>query len=389
MARLRAAEHVLHLRAKGGGLSAIEARRETHTTVCCAHPYIGFVSMPNATIDFSDRVPAEFGHRAVAAIDAQGFRNSSVPAEKPGDEFWIGLFGGSAAFGVPASDNAATIAGCLERRLSPRVRRDGKRVRVINLAIPGGQQPQQLIVLLLNRHRLDAAITFDGVNEVVVPACYNKEQIPPDFPYRPYYELLFGGSISDDQICESVLVERKTAEFDRQPAWRRRLFGARHAREIARHRDRLNAMSTAPAAFRSIFNEPRETSAEALALAGAKSWAEHITLMHSLCRARGIDALFVVQPIPDRGKPLTDSERAHLRVYPDIVAVRAAGYARLLAHAEELRAAGCPVVSFEEVFSGCAESIYTDLIHFEDRGSAVAAERLADWIVGHWPGFAA
>ena len=350
------------------------------------------MSTPNATIDFSDRVPAEFGHGAVATIDGQGFRTSDVPAEKPADEFWIGLFGGSVAFGVPASTNDATIAGCLERCLRRRAGPDGRRVRVINFAIPGGQQPQQLIALLLNRRRLDAAITFDGVNEVVVPSCYNKGHVPPYFPYRPYYELLFGRAISDEQVCEAVLVERKTTELARRPAWQRWFVGGRYAREIARHRERLNALTAMPGAtaagFQSFFSEADGASAHALALGGARSWADHTELMYGLCRAAGIDALFVVQPIPDRGKTLTASERAHLRVYPDIVALRAAGYERVLAHADELGARGCPVVSFEQVFSERLDSVYTDLIHFEDRGSQIVAERLVQEVASHWAGFA-
>jgi hypothetical protein len=355
--------------------------------MCCAHPYVGFVNTPNAILDFSDRVPAEFGHGAVATIDDQGFRNSALPAEKPVDEFWIGLFGGSAAFGVPATDNDATIAACLARRLQSTPRGDGKRVRVLNFAIPGGQQPQQLILLLLNRHRLDAAITFDGVNEVVVPSCYNTNHIPPQFPYRPYYEVLFGRSISDEQICESVLVERKTAAFRRRPVWQQRLLASRHARDMAQHRRNLNAMSAAPPVFRSTFGDSGATPPEALALGGAESWADHTKATYSVCRALGIEALFVVQPVPDRGKALTESERAQLALYSDIVAVRAAGYARVLAHAGELRAAGCPVVSFEEVFAACTETIYTDLIHFEDRGSSIVAERLAACMAQTWAGF--
>jgi hypothetical protein len=36
---------------------------------------------PNAILDFSDRVPAELGHGALATIDANGFRNDGVPPE--------------------------------------------------------------------------------------------------------------------------------------------------------------------------------------------------------------------------------------------------------------------------------------------------------------------
>jgi hypothetical protein len=363
------------------------SRREVHTTVCCAHPYFGFVCTPNAIIDFSDRVPAEFNHGASATIDANGFRNDGVPAVKPHGEFWIGVFGGSVAFGVPATDNSKTIAGCLERRLNASPRPGGKRVRAINLAIPGGQQPQQLLVLTLNRHLLDGVITFDGVNEVVVPSCYNKDHVPADFPYRPYYEALFGQTINETQAGESMMVERATERFRRRPGWQQRLLAPFFEREMKDHRHRLAAAASPSDEFHSIYGDTGGAPAAALAVDGARRWAADTTLMREVCRAQGIESLFVVQPIPDRAKPLTASERAHLDAQPDIVAIRAAGYARVLEHAAELSAGGCPAVSFETVFSGCAESIYTDVVHFEDRGSAIVADRLAEQIAGSWTGF--
>jgi hypothetical protein len=365
-----------------------EIRREPRTTVCCAHPYFGFVCPPNAIIDFSDRVPDEFGHGAMAIIDRNGFRNVGVPHVKPDDEFWIGMFGGSVAFGVPATNDAATVAGCLERRLNTGTRPRGRRVRVINFAILGGQQPQQMFVLLLNRHLLDAVITFDGVNEVQVPSCYNKDHIPPHFPYRPYYELLYGQAISDDQICESVLVERETAAFRQRPPWQQHFFAPFYQRGVARHRERLAAMSAAPGEFRSVFGDAHEVPATEVAVDGARNWAECVATMHTVCRAQTIEALFVVQPIPERGKPLADTERAYLQQQSEIVAIRDAGYERVLAHAAELRAAGLSIVSFEEVFAACTEPIYTDVSHFEDRGSMIVADRLADVIGRTWAAFA-
>jgi hypothetical protein len=363
------------------------SRREAHTTVCCAHPYFGFVCTPNAIIDFSDRVPAEFGHGALATIDANGFRNEGVPARKPEGEFWIGVFGGSVAFGVPATNNSKTIAGCLERRLNASPRPGGKRVRAINFAIPGGQQPQQLLVLTQNRRLLDGAVSFDGVNEVVVPSCYNKDHVPADFPYRPYYEVLFGQAMNEAQVGESMIVERKTARFRRRPSWQQRLLAPLHAREMKDHRDNLAAAGSGSIEVRSIFGDTGGAPAATLAVEGARRWADDTALMRQVCHARSIESLFVVQPIPDRGKPLTSSERAHLDAQRDIVAIRAAGYARVLEHAAELSAAGCPAVSFETVFSGCSQSIYTDMVHFEDRGSAIVADRLAALIARSWKGF--
>src|SRR5947207_3109097 len=199
LAVFRSTQHVLRVRAKESEPGMIASRRETHTTVCCAHPYFGFVCTPNTIIDFSDRVPAEFNHPASATIDVNGFRNEGVPVSKPDDEFWIGVFGGSVAFGVPATDNGATIAGCLERR--------------------------------------------------------------------------------------------------------------------------LNTAASAPTEFRSIFGAAGGVSATTLALEGARRWADDTALMGEVCRARGIESLFVVQPIPDRAKALTGTERAHLEVQPDIVAI--------------------------------------------------------------------
>ena len=367
-------------------LTTIEARRETHTTVCCAHPYFGFVSTPNAVIDFSDRVPAEFSHDAFARIDRDGFRNEGLPDHKPANEFWIGVFGGSVAFGVPATSNDWTIAGCLERRLNAGPRPHGKRIRVLNFAIPGGQQPQQLFVLLLNRHRLDGAVTFDGVNEVVVPAFYNKNHIPSTFPFRPYYEVLYGRGISDDQICEAVLAERRAAAFERRPRWQQKLLAARHAREMARRRARL-AASSAAVEFRSIFGDSGDLPSLTLAQRGAQSWADYTSVMFSVCQAQSIQALFAVQPIPDRGKTLTDAERERLDRYAEFIPARAAGYERVIAGAVDLRRAGLPVSSLEDVFAAETRSIYTDLIHFEDRGSQTVAARISEYIARSWPGF--
>lgn len=363
-----------------------DVRREPHTTVCCAHPYFGFVCTPHAIIDFSDRVPAEFGHGAVATIDSRGFRNRDVPETKPHDEFWVGLFGSSVAFGVPASDNDGTIAAALERALAGR-RRDGKRARVINFAIPGGQQPQQFLVLALHRHLLDGAVTFDGVSELIVPACYNHGHMPSHFPYRPYYEQLYGAGRGDEQICESVQAERKVAAFRRRPTWQQRLLSPFHARDMARRRARLEFLSEGEPAFQSMFSGGRSASAVQAAEAGAVNWADYTALMHDVCRAQAIQALFVVHPVPERGKPLTELERGHLRLQAEMLSLRASGYDRVLALAKKLHVEGRPVVSFADVFSGCSQSVYTDITHFEDRGSAIVAERMAEWICRTWTGF--
>ncbi len=357
---------------------------EVHTSVCCAHPYYGFVCTPNTVIDFSDKVPRSFGHAATAVIDANGFRNEALPATKPSNERWIGLFGGSVAFSVSASDNAHTIAGCLERELNGARRADEKRVRVVNFALPGGQQPQQLIVFLLNRRLLDAVVTFDGVNEIVVPSCYNAGAIPAGFPYRPYYQLLFGRMMSDAQICDAVLLERQIAQFNARPTWQQRLLRRLHQRTVRKARERLESMADGSTTFRSVFNDGLGNEPASLASYGASNWCESTRVMSALCEVHGIDALFLVQPIPDRGKALTAEERSFLAMYPEIVALRARAYDELLDAAEALRRDGIPVVPFTDVFRACDQTIYTDLIHFEDQGCRIVALRIATLLRSRW-----
>jgi hypothetical protein len=364
--------------------SALGDVREVHTPVCCAHPYYGFVCTPHAVLDFSDKVPPAFGHRATAVIDANGFRNDVLPQAKPDGERWIGLFGGSVAFSVSASDNAHTIAGCLERELNTERLGGRKRVRVVNFALPGGQQPQQLIVFLLNRHLLDGVVTFDGVNEIVVPSCYNAGTIPAAFPYKPYYELLFGRTMSDDQICDAVLLERQIARFNARPSWQQKLLAATHERRVRRARERLAAMSQHAATFRSLFSDGLGGDSATLASHGVRNWSESTRMMSTICERHDIDTLFVVQPIPDRAKTLTLDEQGFLATYPDIVALRARAYDELLREAAKLADDGLPVVPFTDVFRACAQTIYTDLIHFEDEGCRLVASQLAALIRSRW-----
>ena len=117
---------------------------------------------------------------------------------------------------------------------------------------------------------------------------------------------------------------------------------------------------------------------------GVRNWQASTRLMHSLCASEGVATLCVVQPIPDRSKPLTDEERAFLKVYPEIVALRARAYEALLGAASELAAVGVPVVSFAEIFESCSRTIYTDLIHFEDEGCRLVAERMAQLVRLRW-----
>jgi hypothetical protein len=359
------------------------AAGEVHTPFYCLHPFFGYVCRPNAILDFSDTVPESFGHRAIAEIGPDGFRNLQRLEHKPPHEVWIGLFGGSVAFAPASTTNATTISAYLERELNAQSGRQ-RTVRVWNLALPAGQQPQQAIILLTHAADLDGVITFDGVNEAVIGAYFNKQQIPDHFPFRPIYEPLYGGTITAQQAAWSLAIEdaetwvASTSRIGR--FWVERIARQR----IAEWRSHLRATGEPQQPFTSLFPRAECPNVDESIGAGVERWREMILTMHAIAQARNIDSSFVLQPVPEREKALTAVEHRGVDAFPDLVALRQRAYPRLQEIVAELTPRGIDCVEFGSVFAGTAEAIYTDHIHFEDRGCEIVARQLARHVVANW-----
>jgi hypothetical protein len=366
-------------------LSTEHPHSERHTPFYCLHPYFGYVCRPNAVLDFSDTVPAWFGHAAHAAIDWEGFRNDRRPAEKPGDELWIGVFGGSVAFSAPSTNNSTSLSAFLERELNARRAAGARRVRVINFALPAGQQPQQAIIFLTHAGDLDGIITFDGVNEAIIAPYYNRGGIPDAFPYRPIYEPLYARTLTDEQTALSWAIEEAEQWTTGRPAFSRFPIGMVARRRIASLRRRLRATEGQTEVLRSLFQRTGPADTDQWLAVGARRWREMIMSMNAIAQARHVSRLFVLQPVPERNKSLTPNERAGVDQYPDMIALRTRGYPQLESTVEALSTEGIPCMSFKTLFEGCSDTIYTDHIHFEDRGCEIAAARLAEVVTSQWP----
>jgi hypothetical protein len=106
--------------------------------------------------------------------------------------------------------------------------------------------------------------------------------------------------------------------------------------------------------------------------------------MHAVATARRLDSTFVLQPMPERDKPLTVDEQQGVDQYPDMVALRRIAYPRLRDAAVTLAPHGIDCVDFRGAFSDVTTPVYTDHIHFEDRGCEIVAKALAAHVVQHW-----
>ena len=99
-----------------------------------------------------------------------------------------------------------------------------------------------------------------------------------------------------------------------------------------------------------------------------RQYEKYIRLMHGGAEVLGIKSLFLIQPIPGWGKPLTERERivargAHRKLYKEMTD-----------HVVGLREQfGVPVYSLLDVFQGTKEEIYKDQAHVNELGNEIMA----------------
>jgi len=110
-----------------------------------------------------------------------------------------------------------------------------------------------------------------------------------------------------------------------------------------------------------------------------RQYEKYIRLMHGGAEALGIKSLFLLQPIPGWGKPLTKRERKFARGTDRKV------YKEMTDHMLGLREQfGIPVYSLLDVFQDTREEIYKDYAHVNQFGDEIMARRVADLIAEVW-----
>ena len=110
-----------------------------------------------------------------------------------------------------------------------------------------------------------------------------------------------------------------------------------------------------------------------------RQYEKYIRLMHGGAEALRIKSLFLIQPIPGWGKPLTEQERIFAR------GADRKRYKEMTDHVVGLRERlGIPVYSLLDVFQGTKEEIYKDQAHVNELGNEIMARRVADLIAEVW-----
>ncbi|MEW5911526.1 MAG: hypothetical protein AB1814_03160 [Thermodesulfobacteriota bacterium] len=171
------------------------------------HPFLGYVPRP----DMSDYPcgPGFADYMCVTKkpmpINELGLYGPSFPKKKGEGVVRIGVSGGSVA-----NLFVQTSGDRLKERLSNLPRFAGKKIEIINLAIPGYKQPQQFVLtayLLSLGYQFDAIIDISGFNEIYLSSHYNVEaHISYVFPFYLHWYASEPG-----ETAESIKSKAQTA----------------------------------------------------------------------------------------------------------------------------------------------------------------------------------
>jgi hypothetical protein len=336
------------------------------------HPYTGYIR------DYNTAFRRNYGYDTEYA---------PLQHRSP-DKVIIGFFGGSVAM---------HLHHALERAMAKALADagDNRRVVLVNFALGGYKQPQQLNTLtyfLAMGAEFDLVINLDGFNELALPVADNLPQ-----GVSPFYPRLWNLRVSDTMDAErlrnfaavaalqdrldGIVTGLRLPVLSQSAAWGLVSIW-RAQRTQTEMRARMAAMAAAPnAPFVQSGPPLAAQDADAVLAALAGFWARCSRLMQAACQASGCAYLHVLQP----NQYVTDSkilsrEELATAYAPEAPYSAAAlqGYPALIGEGRKLAAEGVPFVDATPLFRDQAGTVYADACcHFNNDGNAMLAAFVA------------
>ena len=353
------------------------------------HPYVGFV------LNRDDH--ATYAARGVQVND-QGFFGPDPIQKRGPDRVIVAILGGSVAMLLIDRDTFPDLA----RELGAVPRFAGKQLVVLNLALGGFKQPQQLTLmsyLLAAGAEFDVVVNLDGFNEVALPVGENAAAgVSPVYPRGWSLRVRDVPTVAARRLVgEITYLERSRRDWSRAAArrpWRWSLVATLawqlNDRELGRRlgatRGKLPAASAAAASFESAGPPVPARSEGETYDALAATWRRGSVLLGQLCAANGISYYHFLQPnqYQPGSKVLTPEER-RVAIVDDHPYRRPVerGYPALIKAGADLAAQGVRFVDLSRAFAGVTEPIYTDpCCHMNVRGRSLLARRIGAAIAG-------
>lgn len=339
------------------------------------HPYLGFV------VDFKD---------AKRNNESYGFISSKSPVIKkePG-KLNVVILGGSVANSMRMTLEAAFFQAC---RVPP---------NVVNLAMPGYKQPQQILALtyfLSMGAEYDLIINLDGFNEIVLPFTDNYQVgINPFFPRnwnlrinrQPSKEILakIGEVRYLRDLKEESLNDVKSSLFKWSACYGLIMMEQfkRLNREITRvsvnllilqQKEGKTFEETGPL---TKYQDPQQVYHDAAAV-----WAECSELMDRLARVNGMEYYHFLQPNQYvKGSKVLTKEEMQNAYSGDFYTGKSAivGYPILIEQGKKLLENHVNFFDATMAFAQEKQTVYIDVCcHYNDRGKELLTKLILDKI---------
>jgi len=263
-----------------------------------------------------------------------------------------------------------------------------ERFIVLNGAHGAWKQPNQYILFGLYADVLAGVITLDGFNEHYMIGASKRFEAPAN----NFFQVIE----QQDPRAASVFAEialKMDADLYRFTA-RHTLFhfsnfaylivdalrgGLRSFASTGGKTKYVNLGSRVRQAYDKMFAFQTRMSEEERIVWSLQQYEKYIRLMNAGAESLGIKRLFLLQPTPASGKPLTDREK------PFAQATNWSHYKRMSDDLLSLKSRfGIPVYSLLDVFDDVHEDIYRDHIHVNNLGDQIMARRIADLIETTW-----
>jgi hypothetical protein len=352
---------------KNAYLEQLLPKNASYVDLLFPHPYLGYVLKPG------------FANPSMPVND-DGFIGEAFPKEKKPGVFVILFTGGSAANQLAGMTEDARY---LEHTLNRAYTNDTiKRFVVLNGAAGAWHQPQQLILLELYAHVIDAVINMDGFNErYCIESSYRFDR-PAD-----NYIATISRQAGSTSALWPFWVEGKLLRLERDiwPLNRSFCFymtasGIRRALQnyFNRHSE-PDVNQSASSILDRIYELPQDWNEEKRTEVALRQYQDYLRMMHAVALAMKLKDLYLIQPVPALRKQLTEDEQ---RVVGDLS--YGALYQRTADRLLDLKQEKIPVFSLLDAFEQDTGTIYQDAVHVSKRGNQILTQRILELLEPEW-----
>ncbi len=331
------------------------------------HPYLGWVHHANEPCGWTK-------------ISQQGLYGREIPMQREAGVFRVLLTGGSVAVQLGSVVGDYSLESVLNQAFGT-----GKlRFEVINAAIEGWKQPQQLFATILYGGAVDGIVSLEGFNEFLATLKHSDLDQRMDMPWTPSY---YATNPIFEQSRESPLaswVNQEMYVFARDHWLGSRskfllllanVVRAKFTEWAVASRKDWSDMNTSLDSLFSLNPGKAEQNREW----NHALYQHYLESMDAITRRSGANLAVFIQPTPARFRRVTEQEAAlvgDLSYGPDYRAMEA----RLLA------LEGVSVFSLARIYEHVDETIYSDSIHqpVDGIGYRIMAGEIAEVIGEKW-----